>query len=138
MKAAQLFRLMGAALGLQLVLGGLLTFGFISPLAHIVVGLVLFAIAIATMAACIFAKPVHKALRRVSVLIVLLLLLQIVLGFATLGSGSEVVAFFHFLVALVIFGATISGTTMAVSSARSATGDSSGRQPLVGRESPSS
>ena len=138
MKAAQLFKLMGAALGLQLVLGGLLTFGFISPLAHIAVGLVLFAIAIATMAACLLANPVHKALRRVSALIVLLLLLQMVLGFATLGSGSEAVAFFHFLVALAIFGATISGTTMAVSSARSATGDSSGHRSLAGLESPSS
>jgi heme A synthase len=109
-----LFRLTGAVLGLQLLLGGLLTFGFISAGAHIVVGFALFALAIATMAVWVTAKPAFKPLQRVSILIVLLLLVQIVLGFATLGSGNQAIALLHFLVALAIFGATISGASMAM------------------------
>lgn len=109
-----LFRVTGAVLGLQLLLGGLLTFGFISSAAHIVTGLVLFALAIATMAVWLTSKPAFKPLQGISVVIVLLLLVQIVLGFATVGTGSQVIAFVHFTVALVIFGATISGASMAL------------------------
>jgi heme A synthase len=118
-----LFRVTGAVLGLQLVLGGLLTFGFISAFAHIVVGLVLFGLAIVNMVVWLRSKPVIRPLRAISVVIVLLLLLQIALGFSTLSSGSQVVAFFHFLVALGIFGATLAGTFMAMRFDRMSAGE---------------
>jgi heme A synthase len=109
-----LFRVTGAVLGLQLLLGGLLTFGFISPEAHIVVGFVLFFLAIATMGVWLASKPAFRPMQVLTVVVVLLILLQIVLGFATLGSGSLVLAFVHFVNALLIFGAMISGTFMAL------------------------
>jgi heme A synthase len=109
-----LFRVTGAVLGLQLLLGGLLTFGFISAEAHIVTGFILFVLAIATMVVWLTSRPSFRPMQGVSVVIVLLLLLQIVLGFATLGSGSHAVAFLHFVVALAIFGGTLSGTFMAM------------------------
>jgi heme A synthase len=109
-----LFRVTGAVLGLQLVLGGLLTFGFISPEAHIVVGFILFFLAIATMVAWLTSKPPFRLMQRLTVAIVVLLLLQIILGFATLNSGNQAIAFLHFMTALAIFGATISGTLIAM------------------------
>jgi heme A synthase len=105
-----LLRLTGAALGLQLLLGGFLTFGFISAGAHIVMGFILFILAIATMAAWLVSKPALRPMQVLAVVIVVLLLLQIILGFATLNNGSQAIAFVHFVNALAIFGATISGT----------------------------
>jgi len=109
-----LFRVTGAVLGLQLLLGGLLTFGFISAEAHIITGLMLLGFAIATMAVWLASKPPFRPLQGISVIIVLLLVVQIILGFATLGTGSQAIAFIHFVVALAIFGATISGASIAM------------------------
>jgi len=109
-----LFRVTSAVLGLQLLLGGLLTFGFISVEAHEVAGFVLFILAIATMAVWLTTKPSFRPMRVLTVVIVVLLLFQIILGFATLDSGSQVVAFIHFVNALAIFGATISGAFLVL------------------------
>jgi hypothetical protein len=109
-----LFRVTGVVLGLQLLLGGLLTFGFISPEAHIINGFILLILAIATMVAWLVSKPSFRPMKVISVVIVILLLLQIVLGFATLNTGSQAIAFVHFATALAIFGATLSGTFMAM------------------------
>lgn len=109
-----LLRVTGAILSLQLLLGGLLTFGFISSEAHVATGFVLFILAIATMAAWLAAKPSFRPMKVLTAVIVVLMLLQIVLGEATLNSGDQAVAFLHFLNALAIFGATLSGTFMAV------------------------
>lgn len=109
-----LLRVTSAVLGLQLLLGGLLTFGFISSEAHIVVGFLLFILSIATMAAWLAAKPSFRPMKVVTIVIVILILLQIVLGESTLHSGNQAVAFLHFVNALAIFGATISGTFMAM------------------------
>jgi flagellar motor component MotA len=46
--------------------------------------------------------------------IVVLILFQIILGFATLGTGSQAIALIHFVNALAIFGATISGTFLVL------------------------
>jgi heme A synthase len=105
-----LFRVTSAVLVLQLLLGGLLTFGFISVEAHEVAGFVLFILAIATMGVWLTTKPSLRSMRVLTVMIVVLILFQIILGFATLDAGSQAVAFIHFVNALAIFGATISGT----------------------------
>jgi len=109
-----LLRVTSAVLGFQLLLGGLLTFAFISSEAHIVTGFVLFILAIATMVAWLAAKPSFRPMKVVTVVIVVLILLQIILGESTLNSGNQAVAFLHFLNALAIFGATISGSFMAM------------------------
>ena len=109
-----LFRITGIDLGIQLLLGGLLTFGFISPGAHIVNGFILFFLAVATMIVWYVSKPAFRPLQVISTVIVLLLVLQIALGFATLSTGSNALAFAHFITALAIFGATLSGTFMSM------------------------
>ena len=109
-----LLRVTGAVLGLQLLLGGLLTFGFISPDIHIVGGFTLLILAIATMVVWLRTKPSFRPLQRITTSIVALILLQIALGFLTLNTGSNLVALIHFLVALGIFGATLAGTFIAM------------------------
>ncbi|MDA4113063.1 MAG: hypothetical protein OK474_03360 [Thaumarchaeota archaeon] len=109
-----LFRVTGAVLGLQLLLGGLLTFGFISAEVHIINGFILFILAVATMVAWLVSKPSFRPMKVISVVIVILILLQIVLGFATLNTGSQMIAFAHFATALAIFGATLLGTFTAM------------------------
>jgi heme A synthase len=115
MRAGPLFlRVTSAVLGLQLLLGGLLTFGFISSEAHIVTGFILLILAVATMAVWLATKPAFRPMKVVTVIIVVLILLQIVLGEATLHNGSQAIAFLHFVNAMAIFGAMISGVFMAI------------------------
>jgi len=121
-----LFRVTGAVLGIQLLLGGLLTFGFISAGIHIAVGFILFILAIATMVVWLVSKPSFRPMKVISTVIVVLILLQIILGFATLNTGSQAIAFVHFANALAIFGATLSGTFTAMRWSQQA---GSGRDP---------
>ncbi len=76
----------------QLLLGGLLTYDFISPAPHIVLGFVVFILAIATMVASLVAKPSSRPVKMVSIALVLLIVVQILLGFAALDTGSEAVS----------------------------------------------
>ena len=55
-----LFRLTAIVVFIQFALGGLLTYDFISPAPHIVVGFLVFALAIATMVFTFISKPVFK------------------------------------------------------------------------------
>ena len=103
---------------LQLLLGGLLTFDFITPTFHIVTGLAVFVLAIATMVATLVAKPSFRPLRGLSAGLVALIIIQIILGFATLSSKSEVLAWVHFLVAMGIYGMAIAGTFMSTAMTR--------------------
>jgi heme A synthase len=109
-----LFRLTGIVVFIQLLLGGLLTFAFISALPHIIVGFAVFILAIGTMIASLMAKPSFRPMKAVSVVMVLLILVQIILGFVTLGSGSSVIGLLHFANAMAIYGAAISGTFTAM------------------------
>jgi heme A synthase len=115
MKAAPfLFRLTGIVVFVQLLLGGLLTFAFITALPHIIVGFVVFILAIGTMIASLVAKPSFRPMKAVSVAMVALILIQIILGFVALGSGSSVIGWLHFANAMAIYGAAISGTFTAM------------------------
>ena len=73
-----------------------------------------FALAIVSMAAAFTVKPVFGPIRMLSVGLVVLILVQIVLGFITLGTGNSVVALLHFLNAMAIYGMTVAGTFMAM------------------------
>jgi hypothetical protein len=64
-----LFRVTSAVLVLQLLFGGLLTFGFISVEAHEVAGFVLFILAIATMGVWLTTKPSLRSMRVLTVVI---------------------------------------------------------------------
>jgi heme A synthase len=109
-----LFRVTAIVVFLQLIIGGLLTFNFISATPHIVAGFIVFILAIAIMVVALASKPSFRPIRILSIVIVLLLVLQIILGFATLNNGSQVIAFVHFVNAMAILGATISSTFVAL------------------------
>ncbi len=106
------FRITGIAIGIQLVLGGLLTFDFISPAPHIIFGFVVFLLAIITLIISFMVKPGFKPAKMMSVGLVILLVIQIALGFWSLDTNNALVAFFHFLNALLIFGLAVSGTVI--------------------------
>jgi len=95
-------------------LGGLVTFNFIDAGVHIVWGIVLFVLALIAVAAVAMAKPRPRQLMGLAGAQAGLIVVQALLGFITLGSGSQVVAWFHFLVAMGIFGMALSGTFMAM------------------------
>jgi heme A synthase len=115
MKAAPLlFRLTAIVVFIQLLLGGLLTFAFITALPHIIVGFAVFILAIATMVVSLFAKPSFKPMKAVSIVMVALILVQIILGFVALGSGGAAIGWLHFANAMAIYGAAISGTFTAM------------------------
>jgi heme A synthase len=109
-----LFRLTAAVVFIQLALGGLLTFDFIGAAPHIIVGFIVFGLAIATMVFALITKPAFKPIQRLSIGLVVLLVVQIILGFATLSSGSAVIAWVHLLNALAIYGMAIAGTFLAI------------------------
>ncbi|HKW04330.1 MAG TPA: hypothetical protein VJN71_03425 [Nitrososphaerales archaeon] len=112
------FRITAIVIFIQLLLGGLLTFNFISATFHIVTGLIVFILAVATMIAVLVSKPVFRPLRGLSIGLVALIVIQIILGLETLRTGSSALAWFHFLVALGIYGMAIAGTFMASQSNR--------------------
>lgn len=114
MKVSLLFRVTGIAVFLQLALGGLLTFGFIDPLVHIVMGAIVFVLVIVTLAIVFGLRPRPRQLFGLSGGMLILMVLQAVLGFSTLGSGNQIVAWVHLVIAMAIYGMAISGTFMAV------------------------
>jgi heme A synthase len=99
---------------IQLLMGGLLTFDFISPQPHIIVGVIVFILAIVTMVASFATKPSFRPLKFMSVALVILVFAQGVLGFVTLGTGSQVLAWIHFTNALVIYGIAVSAAFMSM------------------------
>lgn len=108
-----LFRVTTIVILLQLLLGGLLTFNFITPSIHIVLGMVVFIIAIATMIVTIVTKQRTRSLLLASIILILLIILQIALGFDTLRTGSQLVAWMHFANAMAIYGVAISGSFLS-------------------------
>lgn len=110
MKPARLlFQITAFAVFLQLLLGGLLTFSFINPGIHILMGLIVFGLAIFTLIASLVIKPKFKSLQITSIVLVLLIIVQIILGFNTLATGNQLVAWLHFVNAMAIYGAVLSG-----------------------------
>ena len=111
---SNLFRITSIAIFIQLLLGGLLTFDFITPTAHIIVGLIVFALSIATMVAALRSKiSQERVLQLMSVGLVSLIVVQIILGFETLDTGSEVLAWIHFAFALGIYGMSAAASVMS-------------------------
>ncbi|MDE1853762.1 MAG: hypothetical protein KGI38_08465 [Thaumarchaeota archaeon] len=109
-----LFRITGIALFIQLAIGGLVTFGYIDSFVHIIWGVVLGVLALVTLAFVFRMQSRPKQLVGLTIGIGVDILLQGLLGFAALGTGSNVISFVHFLNALAIYGMTLAGTFMAM------------------------
>jgi hypothetical protein len=109
-----LFRATAAVVFLQLLLGGLLTFSYITATPHIITGFAVLILAIVTMILAIISKPVFKPIRAMSIVLVILILVQILLGFSTLSTGNTAIAWIHFVVAMGIYGLAVSGSVIAV------------------------
>ncbi len=111
--ALLLIRLTALSIVVQIAIGGLLTFGFISPEAHIIMGFTVYAFSIATVVLVFLNIYSPKFLKRMATGMVLLLTIQIFLGFVALYTGSNLIAFFHLLTAIAIFGLAVSETFVA-------------------------
>ena len=124
MNPALMFRITGAALGIQLALGGLVTFGFLDPSVHTVWGVILGVLALVTLILVARISPRPKTVFGLTVGIAVDILLQALLGFAALGTSdsnatlSNAIAWVHFLNALGIFAMTLSATFMFMGMAR--------------------
>jgi heme A synthase len=113
MRLATLFRLTAIALVVQIALGGLVTFNFINPLPHIVAGSIVFALAVTTVIVVLRSKPLDRQLRQVSIGMMAFLVVQGALGFTTLAIGSDVLAWIHLMVAVIIYAMTLTGMFFA-------------------------
>ena len=91
-----------------------MTFSFISALPHIITGFVVLGFAIVTFVIAQRLKPPFRPLQGLSVGLVLLIVVQIILGFTTLSTGNQVIAWVHLLVAMGIYGMAIAGTFMSM------------------------
>jgi hypothetical protein len=109
-----LFRVTATVIFLQLLLGGLLTFDFVPVLPHIITGFVVLVLAIGVLVVSLVSKPSFRPMKGFSAGLLILVIVQIALGFATLGSGSQVLAWIHFAVAMGIYGMAVAGTFIAI------------------------
>src|SRR5437879_12632011 len=114
MKVHLWFRITSIVVFLQIALGGLLTFSFITSLPPLITGFALLAFAIVTLVVAQTLKPPFRPLQGLSVGLVLLIVVQIILGFTTLSTGNQVIAWVHLLVAMGIYGMAIAGTFMSM------------------------
>ena len=113
MKVAALFRLTATVLIIQIALGGLVTFDFVSPLVHIGWGVVVVAVAIFTAAKTLRLKPLDRQLRGVSFGMVAGLAVQVILGFSALALSSEVLAWVHLVLGILIYAMALTGMSFA-------------------------
>jgi heme A synthase len=114
MKIQLWFRVTSLLVFLQIALGGLLTFSFIDALPHIITGFAVLAFTIATLVMAQRVKPPFRPRQGLSLGLVLLIVVQIILGFTTLNTGNQIIAWVHLLVAMAIYGMAIAGTFMSM------------------------
>ncbi len=114
MKVSLLYRITAAAVFVQIALGGLLTFDFIDSGVHRAFGAIVFILAIVALVVVARLKPRPKQLMGLTVGVVALMVVQVLLGFSTLDSGDQSVAWVHLVVAMAIYGRAVAGTFMAV------------------------
>jgi heme A synthase len=113
MRVATLFRLTATVIIIQIALGGLVTFNFISPLVHIGWGAVVVAVAIFTAVTTLRLKPLDGQLRGVSFGIIAGLVVQVILGFSTLALSNDVLAWVHLVLGVLIYAMALTGMSFA-------------------------
>ena len=111
-----LFRITAIAIFVQLLLGGLLTFDFINAGVHILMGLVVFVLAIGSAIASLVSKPEQRSLQITSFVMVALIIGQMMLGLDTLDTGNQVIAWIHFVNAIAIYGIALLGAVISLRS----------------------
>jgi hypothetical protein len=104
-KISLVFRITGAAVGIQLAVGGLVTFGYIGAGVHILLGVIVGILAVVALACALRMKPRVRPLVGLSTGIGVDVLLQAILGFGVIGTTSDgslttALAYVHFLNAL--------------------------------------
>jgi heme A synthase len=113
MRISTLFRYGALAILVQIALGGLVTFNFIPPLIHIIMGTVVLILAVVTVAVVLRAKTEHTQLRQVCLGLITALIVQIALGLVTLSSGSNVLAWIHLVLGVLIYAMALTGQYFA-------------------------
>lgn len=112
--AAILFHVTAAVTFVQLVLGALLVFNFLlDPTIHIITGLAILGLAIATMVVCVRAKPPNRQMKNVSITLAAVLALQAVLGVLILATSSNGVVVIHFTNAMIVYALAVVGVIYA-------------------------
>jgi len=109
-----MFRITAGAILVQIALGGLVTFEFIDPLIHMIWGTVVAAIVIVTATLALRSSPRNGGLRGVSLGMVAGILAQIALGFSILAVGSDVLAWIHLVLGVMIYAMSLTGMSFAV------------------------
>jgi heme A synthase len=124
---SMVFRILAAALGIQLALGGLVSFNFLGPSIHIIWGIILGILAVVALVYVARMSPRPKRLFGITVGIGVDVLIQALIGFAVLGTSSNAtlsngVAWIHLMNAFAIFAMTIMGSGMAMMAGRMSAG----------------
>jgi heme A synthase len=127
MNTSMIFRVLGLALGIQIAIGGLVTFNFIGPFVHMVWGIILGVLAIVALVAVARVSPRPKRLFGITVGIGVDILIQALIGFAVLGTSSNAnlsngIAWVHLLNSFAMFAMSIMGAGMAMMGSRMAAG----------------
>ena len=123
MEIGKVYRITGIALGIEVAIGGLVTFGFLDPTAHIIWGVIVGILAILTLATVAMMKPRPKRLFGITVGIGVDVLIQALIGFAVLGTNSNAtlsngIAWVHLLNAFALFAMSFMGMGMAMMASR--------------------
>jgi heme A synthase len=113
MKLVTLFRITAGLILVQIALGGLVTFNFISPIFHMIWGFVVFAIAISTSVVTLRSKPTDGGLRGVAAGIIVALIAQVALGFSVLALSNDLLAWVHLLLGVIIYAMALTGMGFA-------------------------
>ena len=103
------FQVTGILVVVQFILGGLVAGAALDPLSHVVLGFAVLAASIATFIAAVVAIPTSRTVKALSGVLVLLLVLQVPLGFAMLESDSALLSLVHVVNAIAIVGAAFAG-----------------------------
>ena len=99
---ARWFQVVGILIVLQFILGGLVSNDLIVPLYHIVLGFAVLAITLAILVIAVTSKASLCSLKLSSGVLLVLVFLQIPLGFAILDNTSTLLAVAHVLNAVAI------------------------------------
>lgn len=113
MKLVTMFRITSGLILVQIALGGLVTFSFITPIFHMIWGFVVFAVAAVTSIFTLRSKPTDGGLRGVSAGIIVALIVQVVLGFSVLALSSDILAWIHLLLGVIIYAMALTGMGFA-------------------------
>lgn len=114
-----LFHVTAALVFIQLVLGGLLVFGYTETGSHLVFGFVVGVFVLASLIVSLIIKPHYRALELSSILLFVLMVIQGVLGFMSLDNSNVVIM--HYINAVVIFGVAIAVAFFAMRWSRMST-----------------